>query len=163
MILKRIKESVEMKKSILVLAVAVMLLGSMSVAFAEASFSPAEIYGNLKGMTAEQAYEYRAAQNKRFGELAQAEGETFFVKFSEEMLTAKKAMLGELVKNGKLTQERADEIIEALEACDGTQMRVMQGTGMFGNRTGEGFGAGFGAQRGQGQGGMMRRGAIDNN
>jgi hypothetical protein len=67
-------------------------------------------------------------------------------------------MLQEMVKVGKLTQERANEIMEKLQACDGTQMRVMQGTGLFGNRDGEGFRGGFSGQKGQGQGGMMRRG-----
>lgn len=152
-----------MKKSVVFIAVAVMLLGTMSVAFADASWGPAKIYGEMKDMTEQEAYEYRQAQNKRFGELAQVEGDEFYVEFSEKVLEAKKAMLGEMVKLGKLTQERADDIIEALNACDGTQMRVMQGTGLFGNMNGEGFGGGFGAQKGQGQGGMMRRGAWNNN
>lgn len=147
-----------MKKSVVVLAVAVMLLGSMSVAFAEASWSPAKTFGEMKGMTEQEAYAYRNEQNKRFGELAQAEGESFYVKFSEEMLEAKKAMLNEMVGLGKLTQERADEILAKLEVCDGTQIRAMQGTGLFGNRDGEGFRGGFGGQKDLGQGGMMRRG-----
>lgn len=152
-----------MKKSVVVLAVAVMLLGSMSVAFAEASWSPAKTFGEMKGMTEQEAYEYRNEQNKWFGELVQAEGEEFYVEFSKEILEAKKAMLKEMVGLGKLTQERADEILAKLEACDGTQMRVMQGTGLFGNRDGEGFRGGFGGQKGQGQGGMMRRGAWNSN
>jgi hypothetical protein len=152
-----------MKKSVVVLAVAVMLLGSMSVAFAEASWSPAKTFGEMKGMTEQEAYEYRNEQNKWFGELAQAEGEEFYVEFSKEILEAKKAMLKEMVGLGKLTQERADEILAKLEACDGTQMRVMQGTGLFGNRDGDGSRGGFGGQKGQGQGGMMRRGAWNSN
>lgn len=147
-----------MKKTVVVLAVAVMLLSTVSVAFAETNWSPAKIFGGMKGMSEQEAYAYRNEQNKRFGELALAEGETFYVEFSEEMLAAKKAMLQEMVKVGKLTQERANEIMEKLQACDGTQMRVMQGTGLFGNRDGEGFRGGFGGQKGQGQGGMMRRG-----
>ncbi len=153
-----------MKKTVVVLAVAVMLLSTMSVAFAETSWSPAKIFGVMKGMSEQEAYAYKNEQNKWFGELAQSEGETFYVEFSEEMLAAKKAMLQEMVRIGKLTQERADGIIEKLQACDGTQMRIMQGTGLFGNRDGEGFRGGFGGQKGQGQGGMMRRGSsIDGN
>lgn len=152
-----------MKKAVVVLVAAVMLLGTVTVAFAEASWSPAKTFGEMKGMTEQEAYAYRNEQNKRFGELALAEGESFYVKFSEEMLEAKKAMLQEMVKLGKLTQERADEIVAKLEACDGTQMRVMQATGLFGNRDGEGFRGGFDGQKGQGQGGMMRRGAWNSN
>ena len=66
------------------------------------------------------------------------------------MLKAKKAILDQRVAAGTLTQERANEIMAALEAnqanCDGT------GGGRIGQKMGAGFGGGMGSRQGRGQG-----------
>ena len=67
------------------------------------------------------------------------------------MLEIKKDALAQRVAAGTMTQERADEIIAAMEAnqanCDGT------GSAKTGKRMGAGFGSGNGCGQGKGQGG----------
>jgi hypothetical protein len=66
------------------------------------------------------------------------------------MLVQKKAVLDQRVKDGKLTQEQADTIYQAIEAnqanCDGT------GGARIGQKNGVGFGQGMGKGMGQGNG-----------
>ena len=161
-----------MKKTVLVLAVAVMVLGTMSVAFAAADvdWSPAKFFAQQKGITEEAAYQLRREEGKSFGELAQDQG--VFEGFREQALEQRKLMLAEMVKEEVITQEKADEVLTAIEDCDGTmeQQRLLQETGLFGQGGGFGQGAGnglkamdgegFGAKEGgYGQGGgQMRRG-----
>lgn len=67
-----------------------------------------------------------------------------------ERLQEKKELLAERVKDKTLTQEKADEIVAALEAnqanCDGT------GSAKIGQKFGAGFGHGNGRGTGQGKG-----------
>ena len=159
-----------MKKTILVLAVAVMVFGTMSVAFAASDFdwSPAKFFAQEKGITEEAAYQLRREEGKSFGELAQEQG--VFDGFREQALEQRKLMLAEMVKEGELEQGEMDVIIAAMEDCDGTmeQQRLLQETGLFGQRAGNGQGNGLKAMDGEGfgakeggfgqGGGQMRRG-----
>jgi hypothetical protein len=70
--------------------------------------------------------------------------------FKAQMLEQKKAILDQRVKDGKLTQEQADEIYNAIKNnqanCDGT------GSAAIGRKYGAGFGLGSGMGNGQGAG-----------
>lgn len=139
-----------MKKSILVLAVAVMVMGTMSVAFADASWGPASIFAGEMNITEEEAYEMRVERNKTFGELAKEEG--VYEDFKAEALEVKKEMLNQMVKDGEMTQTQANEMIKAFEDCDGTQRQVLKGLGLFGQKAGNGQGNGLKAMDGEGLG-----------
>ncbi|MDY0236197.1 MAG: hypothetical protein RBR71_09225 [Gudongella sp.] len=148
-----------MKKKLVVLMVVVMVLGTMSVAFADSSFSPASVFARLKGVDEEAAYQMRTESNLRFGELAENEG--FSEEFIEEMQEVKKARLEELVTEGAITQERADEILANFEECDGSRELMHENRGLFGqglsgegrmgNGRGNSEGSGRGQQRGNGK------------
>lgn len=119
-----------MKKKLVLLMAVVMVFGTMSVAFADSSFNPASVFARLKGVDEEMAYQMRTEANLRFGELAEKEG--FSEDFRKEMQEVKKARLGELVKEGKITQKRADEILANMETCDGTREHMQENRGIFG-------------------------------
>lgn len=139
-----------MKKSILVLAVAVMVMGTMSVAFADASWGPASIFAEKTGITEEVAYEMRVEKDMTFGELAKEEG--VYEDFKVAALEGKKGMLNQMVKDGEITQTQANEMIKAFEDCDGTQRQVLKGSGLFGQKAGNGQGNGLKAMDGEGLG-----------
>ena len=154
-----------MKKSVVMLAVAVVMLGTMGVAFADASWGPAAIYADLTQITEEEAYALKVEKDMTFGELAQ-EAE-IYDEFKTAALEGKEAILDQLVKDGKITQEKADEVLEAMEACDGDSQGLLKGTGLFGQRNGNGRradnGQGNGARVGNGEGfggGAQNRGSY---
>ena len=139
-----------MKKKLVVLMAVVMVLGTMSVAFADSSINPASVFARLKGVDEQTAYQMRTEANLRYGELAEKEG--FSDEFREEMQEVKKARLEELVKEGRITQERADEILANFETCDGTREHMQENRGLFGKGlSGKGL-------SGQGHHGENRRG-----
>ncbi|NMA48358.1 MAG: hypothetical protein GX947_01075 [Tissierellia bacterium] len=139
-----------MKKKLVVLMAVVMVLGTMSVAFADSSFNPASIFAKFKGIDEEAAYQMRRDTGMRFGELAEKEG--FSEEFREEMQKVKKARLEDLVKEGRITQERANEILANFETCDGTRVHMQENRGLFGKGlSGKGL-------SGQGHHGENRRG-----
>lgn len=74
--------------------------------------------------------------------------------FRKERLEMKKVILAEKIAEGKITQEEADKIIAAIEACDGT------GCMRIGRQAGAGFGcrnsSGNGSRRGIGPNGAGR-------
>ena len=121
-----------MKKLLLTMAVGILVLATMALSFADAAFSPADIFAKLKGITTEEAYDLRLETGKSFGTLAEEAG--FYDAFKAATLDAKKAILDDLVAKGELTQEEADEIYANLEACDGTQQHMYRG--IFGNPEG---------------------------
>lgn len=153
-----------MKKSVVMLAVAVVMLGTMGVAFADASWGPAAIYADLTQITEEEAYALKVEKDMTFGELAQEEG--VYDEFKAAALAGKEEMLDQLVKDGKITQEKAHEVLAAMEACDGDSQGLLKGTGLFGQRNGNdrgaGNGQGNGARVGNGEGfggGAQNRGS----
>jgi hypothetical protein len=145
------KERVRMKgmKRIVLVATMVVGLGSVGSVFADSVLkTPAEILAGLTGKTIEAVNEERTI-GKTYGALAQDAGK--LDEFKDQMLQQKKLILDQYVKDGKLTQERADEIFNAIEEnqtlCDGT------GNGGIGRNLGACFGQGNGIGRGTG---MMR-------
>ena len=144
-----------MKKMVTFLLVVVMMLGATGFAFADAAFGPASIYAGLAGITEEEAYDLRLSTGSTFGELATEAG--VYDAFKEAALSSKITMINEMVADGDLTQADADTIITALENCDGTQSRILQGSNLgFGQKALAGTHRGAG--NGQGAGQMLRMG-----
>lgn len=147
-----------MKRVLILTALSVLIISTMALSFADATFRPSEILANLLGKSTEDVYELRLESGKTFGQLAEENG--VYSEFSEATLEAKKARLSELVEEGKLTQEEADQMLENFEACDGTQSGL--GRGLFGKGSGgqgcngQGLGQGQGKGNGMGGRGMMK-------
>lgn len=140
-----------MKKKLVLLMAVVMVFGTMSVAFADSSFSPASVFAKLKGIDEEAAYQMRRDTGSNFGELA--ESEDFYAEFKEEIQESKRLRLDELVKEGVITQERADEILANFETCDGSRQHMQENRGLFGKGQGQGQGLGHhGNNKGMGRG-----------
>ena len=141
-----------MKKFNKILVVALVLFAFAAASLTAYAFtfnSPAEIVANLSGKSVEDVTEEKFDSNKTYGEIAYDEGK--WEEFREEVLESKKAYLDEMVEEGVLTQEEADEyynyMLEMQEYCDET--------GGNGRGAGCGFGGkgmGFGG-RGMGFGG----------
>lgn len=147
-----------MKKTLVVMVVAVMILGTMSVAFADASWGPASIFAKLSGMGEEDAYNVKVESGLTFGELAKSEEYDFYDEFKELALAGKEVMIAQLVEEGKLTEEQAEEILLAFENCDGTKTEMLKNSGLFGLKAGNGQGNGLRAQDGEGEGTQQRLG-----
>ena len=131
-----------MKKLITLSVVSVMVLSMAGLAFADSFKSPAQTYADLAKVSVEEAYELRGTE-KTFGQLASEND--LLDDFRKANLESKKSILADMVTNGEMTQEQADEIIKAMEEND----CLTPGE----NRVGQKFGAGFGrALNGQGQG-----------
>jgi len=128
------------------LMAAIGLIATGTTVYAATAATPAEIVSSLTGKTVEAVIAERA-EGSTYGTIADDAGK--LEEFKTQMLEAKKAWLAERVKAGTLTQERADEILKAIESnqatCDGT------GGGRIGMGMGAGFGQGAG-QCGMGQG-----------
>lgn len=123
-----------------VVIAAIFVMGSIGTAFAAAYKTPAEIVSELTGKTADQVNSERAS-GKTYGTIANDAGK--LDEFQKEMLEQKKAYLDQRVKDGTLSQERADAIYSAIEeaqsSCDGT------GRAALGSGCGTGLGAGSGS------------------
>lgn len=142
-------------KKIAIIGASIIVIGAMSVtAFAASYRTPAEAVAALTGKTVDSVIAERAETGKTYGTIAKDAGK--LDEFKASALQIKKDALAARVAAGTMTQERANEIIAALEQnqanCDGT------GTARIGKNMGAGFGgmSGNGQGRGQGQGGMGR-------
>ncbi len=144
-----------MKRKIAVFGTTVALLGITSAgAFAVTSYSsPAELVAGLTGKTTDNVIEEKLASGKTYGTIAEEAG--LGTEFKAEMMEIKIQSLQEQVNKGTIAQERADEIIAAMEerqeSCDGTGAGLKQETdgslgGHFGNSDSEGEGNGQGGQ-----------------
>ena len=145
----------KLRKMIIVGAV-VLALGATSVsAFAAdqtAYTSPAEIVADLTGQTVEDLIAERLDTGSTYGEIAEAAG--VLEEFEALMLDLRIARVQDRVDAGRLTQERADAIIAAMEdrlascdgTCDGTGLGTGLGTG--GMMAGAGLGSCSGNQTG---------------
>ena len=135
------------------LALSMTALLTTGMAFAAEYSSPIDVLSGLTGSSVEDIYEQRG--DKTLGAIAQEKG--VYDEFKSGMIESKKAILEQRVKDGVLTQEQADVILERMEAnmanCDGTGA-------MMGNGIGKGAGCGFGLGNGQG---MMRNGNTPQN
>lgn len=153
-------------KKFLAAGVAVLALSALSItAFAASAYSsPAEAVAALTGKTVESVVEQRQETGDTYGTIANEAG--LGDEFKAAMLEMKKDAIAARVASGQLTQERANEILAAIEAkmadCDGTGcetrgVRMGQSNGLgLGNCTGEGLGNGNGSGTG-GQNGQRSR------
>jgi hypothetical protein len=144
----------KMKKFVMAGAMILTIGAASATAFAASSYNtPAEALAGLTGKSVEDVTAERYETGKTYGTIANDAGK--LEDFQSEMLQIKKDILAQRVKDGTMTQERADEILAAIEEnqayCDGT------GQAGFGRGSGAGFGqgagAGYGMMRGYGQGG----------
>lgn len=138
-----------LKKFALVGAVVLVVSATSITALAASSYNtPAEIVAGLTGKSVESVTTEKTESDVTYGALAGEYG--VLDQFKSQMLEQKKAYLAERVAAGTMTQERADEIIAAMEAnqanCDGT---CSGGTGngagtgtCYGSCDGTGIGAG---------------------
>jgi len=138
------------------IALGLLIVGALSTtALAYAATRPVDIVSKLTGKTVETLYKERA-QGKTYGTIAKEAGR--LEEFKNEMLKNKKEILDQRVKEGRITQEQADEIYNSIKNnmanCDGTgSQRLGQKYGVgFGNSQGKGMGNGAGLGQG------MRRG-----
>ena len=134
------------KKLVMVFTV-VAVLGAASAAYAATTKTPAEIAAGLTGRSVETLVQERAA-GQTYGAIANDAGK--LEEFKTQMLEQKKTILDQRVADGKLTQERADTIYNAMKSnqadCDGT------GNAGMGKNAGLGLGQGNGMGNGQGTG-----------
>lgn len=147
-------------KKLAAVVAGVSVLGVSGIAFAATAMTPAEIVGNLTGKTVTEVYQERST-GKTCGTIAQEAG--VLEEFKAQNLEQKKAVLDQRVKDGNMTQQRADEIYNTIKtnqaACDGS------GNGQIGKKCGAGFGqgsgmgAGAGMRNGGGFGGGMGAGS----
>ena len=144
------------------LAIAVVSVLSSSMVFAAVTTkTPADILAGLTGKTMQQVTKDKAA-GKTYGAMAGEAGK--LDEFKIESLKQKKAVLDQRVKDGKLTQAKADEIYNSIKTnqanCDGTgssSIGKMNGVG-FGQGEGKGIGKGSGQGNGGGCGLGMKQG-----
>ncbi|HOJ10041.1 MAG TPA: DUF2680 domain-containing protein [Clostridiales bacterium] len=133
-----------MKKFAAVLAV-VAIIATAGAVFAADLKTPVEIVSGLTGKSVESLSQERAA-GKTYGAIAMESGK--LDEFKVQILEQKKALLDQKVKGGTLTQEKADEIYNAIKEnianCDGS------GATCIGRKYGVGFGSGSGACAGNG-------------
>ena len=143
-------------KKVTAIMVAIFVLGTAGAAIAATYKSPADIVSGLTGKTVDELYKEKAA-GKTYGNIASDAGK--LEEFKVQMLEQKKASLDQQVKDGTLSQERADEIYNAIKAnqaiCDGTGnsgLGMRSGAGCGSGGCGMGDGQGRGAGRGMGGG-----------
>ncbi|WP_206458139.1 DUF2680 domain-containing protein [Anaerovorax sp. IOR16] len=149
-----------MKRTKIALTVGMMVLalGATSLtAFAASNYkTPAEAVAALTGKTVESVVSEKTANNVTYGSIAKDAGK--LEEFKQEQLQMKKDILEKRVADGTMTQERAEEIIAAIEEnqlnCDGTgNAKIGQRMGAgFGSMNGNGQGQGNGPRNGQGKG-----------
>ena len=148
-------------KKILAAGVAVLALSALSVtAFAASAYkNPAEAVAGLTGKTVESVTEQRQETGDSYCAIAEEAG--VLDQYKAAVLEMKKDALNERVADGKLTQEKADEIIAAIETkmaeCDGT----CDGNGGTMRGQGFGFGGGNGNCAGAGNGTCTGNGNTD--
>lgn len=112
----------------------------------------------LQGLTDLTSDEISAGRNagQRFGDMAGEYGVE--EEFHAAMLTIKLEAIEAKVKDGSMTQDEADVIIEHLTSCDGDcetagEFRPEDGWGIFGNGSEDGTGY-MGGKSGQGRRGL---------
>lgn len=146
-------------KKTMIIGAMVLTIGATSLtAFAASKYNtPAQAAAGLTGKTVESVISEKAETGKTYGTIAKEAGK--LTEFKNETLEIKKDALDDKVKNGTLTQERADEIMAALKEnqknCDGTgsdRIGQKMGAGFGGNGGKNGGGMGKGQGKGEGQG-----------
>lgn len=143
------------RRIVLLSAVSMLSIGSVATVMAANYQTPADAAADVTGRDVEDVVQERFETGKTFGAIAAEAGK--LEEFKKKVLDAKEKLLKEQVEDGAITQEQADDILEAVKerqaACDGT------GYGMgCGRGCGFGYGAGYG--RGQGAGWGRRNGSC---
>lgn len=127
-----------------VLAIAIGTLSFTAFAVANAS-TPAEIAADLTGKTVQEVKAEKVEKGITCGAIAKDAGK--LAEFKKEMLDTKKEILDKKVADKDITQEKADEILAAIEKnqanCDGS------GSARIGKTMGACFGNGDGTCEGQ--------------
>ncbi len=152
-------------KKLLAAGTAALTITAVTVtSFATVDYkTPAEVVAGLVGKTAETVIAEKNESGKTYGAIASEAGK--LDAFKAASLEMKKDNLAAQVAAGTITQEKADEIIAAIEEaqanCDGTggtKIGRTMGAKFGSNGTGAGNGQG-GMGKGQGNGGGRRMGA----
>lgn len=140
-----------------ILAVA-MVLGMAVTSFAATYDTPADIVAGITGKSIDSVVALRQG-GKTYGTIAAEAGK--LDEFKQAALQLKEERLEQLVENGSITQDDADEMLALIKEqqaiCNGTG-NAGGGRGLgLGTRSGTGIGAGYGHHgggRGMGTGGM---------
>ena len=151
-------------QKVLAIGALVIAVGATSItAFAANNTTAAETVAGLTGKTVDSVIAERSETGKTYGAIANDAGK--LTEYKAQILEERKSDLSASVAAGTMTQERADQIIAALElnqsTCDGTgSAKIGQNKGagfggMNGNCDGQGRGQG-GAGRGQGNCGVIK-------
>ena len=133
----------------IILAVALI---SISVYAASAYSTPAEALAGLTGKTVDEVIALRQESGERYCDIAAEAGK--LDEFRAAVLEMKKEIINQRVEEGRLTQERAGELIQRMENCDGTgQAKLGQEFGIrYQNNKGTGMGTGNGWRAGNSMG-----------
>lgn len=124
---------------------AIALVTAISVSAYAATYStPAEAAAGVTGKTQEQIATLRQS-GKTYGTIAADAGK--LEAFKTAVLEIKNDRLKELVKDGRITQAKADELLKAIKA----RQTACTGTGNGGSGLGLGIGGGFGNGQGIGR------------
>ncbi len=132
-----------MKKLWSLILLGTLLTAMMLPSFAGTSDRPVDVYAELAGKTAVEAWEEMREENLSFGELAQKNG--FGDAFQAQIKEVHEARISEMVEAGFMTEEEAAVVREQIGDCEGTP-------GSHRGTHGFGYGAGNGLQDGQGRG-----------
>lgn len=117
------------KKNIIAISAASLVILATSVtAFATTTYTtPASALAEITGTSVESVIAQKTETGKTYGSLAAESGK--LDEFKTASLEAKKEKLYAQVADGTITQEKADEIIKAIEEnqanCDGTQSQAI--------------------------------------
>jgi hypothetical protein len=147
---------IDMKKilvSVVVVAIVLIAVAAVALAAVDAR-TPAEIVAGLTGKSVDEVTAARE-DGQTYGAQAAAAGQ--LESFQTARLEQYKLRLDEAVKNGQITQTRADELYAAMktriEACEGDGSGLGNGArGGLGMGLGQGQGQGARAGLGQGNG-----------
>lgn len=141
-------------KKTIVTGALVTVIAASSVAYAASQYkTPAEAAAGVTGKKVEDVQAQRK-DGKTYGQIAKDAGK--LDEFKKEKLELTKDRIEQLVKDGKLTKEKGDELIKKIKDnqanCDGTGSAAIgknNGLGLGSQGAGQGNG---GANRGQGTG-----------
>lgn len=136
------------KRNMVILGIVSMLSISSATALAAGSQTPADLAASLTGRDVEDVIQERVETGKTFGAIAAEGGK--LEEFKQKILEAREQVLSEDVEKGVITQEEADNILEAVKE----RQALCDGTGYGCGRGGYGYGCGG---YGRGMGGWGRR------
>ena len=102
-------------KKIITLGAVVLIVGATSItAFAASTYTtPAEAAAGVTGKTVEEVIAEKTETGKTYGTIAKESGK--LEEFKQENLEIKKDVLAKKVVDGTITQEKADEILKAID------------------------------------------------